>query len=89
MNSKKIQEIMNFVDGIQHETNGDYALITQLRSSLFFLDKSLEQKQKDLEKVSEKLKGFFNAMIAPDPEITHESASEADEKVGIVDLNKS
>lgn len=89
MNSKKIEEIMKFVDGVQREANEDYALITQLRSSLFFLDKSLEQKQKDLEKVSEKLKGFFNVMIAPDPEITHESASEADEKVGIVDLNKS
>ena len=65
MNSKKIEEIMKFVDGVQREANEDYALITQLRSSLFFLDKSLEQKQKDLEKVSEKIERILQCDDCP------------------------
>jgi hypothetical protein len=81
MNAKKIEEIMKFMDEAQREAKEDYLMITQLRSSLFFIDKSLEQKQKSLENVSEKLKNFFNMMISPD----HEENFTPEEKTEIID----
>lgn len=64
MDSKKIKKLMDFVDEVQRSAREDYALTTQLRSSLFFIDKALEQKQKDLETSYDKLKEFFDAMVA-------------------------
>lgn len=50
MNSKKIEEIMKFVDGVQREANEDYALITQLRSSLFSSTSPSNRSKKILKK---------------------------------------
>lgn len=68
MNPEKINEIVKFIDENQHKINDDYAMLTQLRSTLYFVDKSLEKKQKDLEEASEKLKSLFSVIIAPDKE---------------------
>ena len=68
MNLEKINEIVKFIDENQHKVNDDYAMLTQLRSTLYFVDKSLEKKQKDLEEASEKLKSLFSVIIAPDKE---------------------
>ena len=68
INLEKINEIVKFIDENQHKVNDDYAMLTQLRSTLYFVDKSLEKKQKDLEEASEKLKSLFSVIIAPDKE---------------------
>lgn len=81
MNPEKINEIVKFIDENQHKVNDDYAMLTQLRSTLYFVDKSLEKKQKDLEEASEKLKSLFSVIIAPDKE-------EDDKNVEVISSDK-